>query len=25
LLNDKVFNLTIECDLSFVDKVQRLW
>jgi hypothetical protein len=24
LLNDKVFNLTIECDLSFVDKVQRL-
>jgi hypothetical protein len=24
LVNDKVFNLTIECELSFVDKVQRL-
>jgi hypothetical protein len=24
LVNDKVFNLTINCDMSFVDKVQRL-
>lgn len=23
-LNDKLFNLTIECEMSFVDKVQRL-
>jgi hypothetical protein len=25
LINDKVFNLTIEAELSFTDKVQRLW
>jgi hypothetical protein len=25
LINDKVFNLTIEGELSFTDKVQRLW
>jgi hypothetical protein len=24
LINDKVFNLTIEAELSFTDKVQRL-